>query len=271
VNYSTNVSPAGVDFSLITITKNDLKGLKTTIGSLLAQSHESWALYIILGSSDDGSLEFCNTLVSTNNRIKLVKQTGSGIYQAMNEGIPFVEGRYLWFMNSGDTLYDSDTLRNVSGQMSAGAFDILLGGYELRNERHDRYSFQERYISPRRFSLNIRSGSHQSTVFRVNQSEEIRTFRTDLDIASDFDWVIRQIKKGGCYRTANILSTIEPGGISDSQIRQVIREKQWVRKDIFGAFSLDFFLGLLWSLGVLTKIFFRERFGTFFSQIRRRN
>ena len=247
-----------VDFSVVTISKNDFKGLRDTVNSLLIQDSSSWELIIVLNDSNDGSLEYCKSILLNESRINLVVQQGSGIYDAMNQGISSVRGKYLWFMNSGDTFYDRDTLREVSGMMGDMNFDILIGGYQIRNQDHDLFTFRESVISPRRFSLNIRSGCHQATVFRVHGIEKSPVFRTDLTIASDFDWILRQLKDKSCYRIKRTLATIEPGGISDKGIRQVISEKQIIREDVFGRYSIDAFLGHLWSIGVLTKIYSRR-------------
>jgi glycosyltransferase involved in cell wall biosynthesis len=249
------------DFSIISISKNDLNGLRNTVNSLFLQDYSNWELIVVLSGGSDESLEYCKSLTLDDSRIKLSIQRGVGIYDAMNQGIELVTGKYLWFMNSGDCFFDNQTLREVVGVMDTGNFDILVGGYQLRNEGDKSYNFRNMALSPRRFSLNIRSGCHQSTIFKVQDSQKIQNFRTDIVIASDFDWILRQLRSGTGHRIQRTLATIEPGGISDLGIGQVIKEKQSVREEVFGKNSLDANLGKLWTIGVLTKINLRKSLG----------
>jgi hypothetical protein len=50
------------------------------------------------------------------------------------------------------------------------------------------------------------------------------------------------------------LSEISPGGISDKFLVKTIDEKQCVRGEIFGKYSKERILGILWTLSVKLKI-----------------
>jgi hypothetical protein len=51
---------------------------------------------------------------------------------------------------------------------------------------------------------------------------------------------------------------VEPGGRSDLGIDLVLREKQEIRGDFFGRNSFGYYSGLIWTLGVKSKIKIRE-------------
>jgi hypothetical protein len=84
------------------------------------------------------------------------------------------------------------------------------------------------------------------------------TFNEEYGIASDFDYTLRFMRNANCYRTSQILSIIEPGGVSSREINEVIREKQSIRESIFFDSQIDILLGKIWSILLQSKIMFRE-------------
>ena len=50
------------------------------------------------------------------------------------------------------------------------------------------------------------------------------------------------------------LALVEPGGRSDLGIDLVLREKQEIRRDFFGKISFGYLSGVIWTLGVKSKI-----------------
>ncbi|MCX8482836.1 MAG: hypothetical protein ORN50_04595, partial [Crocinitomicaceae bacterium] len=51
----------------------------------------------------------------------------TGVYNAMNKGINLANGRFVCFMNAGDTFSDSETLENVKETLLKNKLDGLLG------------------------------------------------------------------------------------------------------------------------------------------------
>lgn len=110
-------------FSIITINLNNVNGLQKTIDSVLSQSCHDFEFIIIDGGSTDGSLVSIEKIAG---KIKYcVSEKDAGIYNAMNKGIAQSTGKYLLFLNSGDSLVDSDVLQNVFMQNPQA--DIVYG------------------------------------------------------------------------------------------------------------------------------------------------
>src|ERR1700712_4186557 len=97
--------------SIITITYNAEPFLERTIQSILAQTATDYEYVVIDGASKDGTVaiikqyEHCIT--------SWVSEPDKGLYDAMNKGLHRASGQYVWFMNAGDELYDSQTLSNL--------------------------------------------------------------------------------------------------------------------------------------------------------------
>src|SRR5690606_20733259 len=94
--------------TIITINLNNLEGLKTTIESVLSQTWQEFEYIVIDGGSTDGGKEYIESQKTHLNY--WVSEPDKGIYNAMNKGILKSSGKYLLFLNSGDHLYDNQSL-----------------------------------------------------------------------------------------------------------------------------------------------------------------
>lgn len=98
-------------YSIITINFNNNNGLQKTIESVVNQTCKDFEYIVIDGDSSDGSKE---TIQKYADQIDYwVSEKDNGIYNAMNKGILKAKGDYLNFMNSGDTFYDNNVLKNI--------------------------------------------------------------------------------------------------------------------------------------------------------------
>lgn len=99
-------------YSVITVSYNNLAGLKSTAESVLAQTSRDYEWLVFDGGSEDGSKEF---LESLGDRVSYWESLADGgIYDAMNKGIRKANGEYLVFMNAGDRFVDAEVLDKVS-------------------------------------------------------------------------------------------------------------------------------------------------------------
>lgn len=98
--------------SIITVCLNDRNGLERTLNSVKQQLDPPRYEHIVIdGGSNDGSVELMR---SAESRLAFwVSEPDTGIYFAMNKGVARAAGKYLLFLNSGDSLAGPDILRNV--------------------------------------------------------------------------------------------------------------------------------------------------------------
>jgi putative colanic acid biosynthesis glycosyltransferase len=99
-------------FSVITVCKNNLAGLKETYTSVFAQTYENLEWIVVDGNSSDGTKEWLKGLNHLN--CKWVSAEDSGIFEAMNKGMMIAEGEYVIFLNGSDSLADSEVLMRVN-------------------------------------------------------------------------------------------------------------------------------------------------------------
>jgi glycosyltransferase involved in cell wall biosynthesis len=254
----TNTLQAG-DITIISITKNDGEGIRRTVESVLTQDFANWRLVIVVSSEKDSSLEYVKKLSEQYEKIHYLIPESLGIYNAMNYAMEHFNPKLTWFLNGGDAFKSESTLSNSYSLMVLHKPSVLIGGYEVNHKDDPRqYIRSARQIKGRTFSLNVRSGNHQAMLFDFSGFEKVR-FNPDLKLASDFLMVLELIKVKPGFRIPEVLASIEPNGVSHLMIDEVWREKQIAREIIFGRYSIDFFLGFLWTLSVKIKKGMKKR------------
>ena len=88
--------------SIITVVKNDVNNIESTIKSILSQKYKNIQYIIIDGKSTDGTVSLIKSYKRKIDKIIIAKD--NGIYDAMNKGIKIASGKYIGFCNSGDVL-----------------------------------------------------------------------------------------------------------------------------------------------------------------------
>src|SRR6188508_2910860 len=116
--------------SIITVVYNNLAGLKHTYQSIQSQTSTDFEWLVIDGGSSDGTKEWLTNLAVSN--MCFISEKDGGLYDAMNKGLNLAKGKFVWFMNSGDSIFSPDTVQVLIDQ-SAGK-DVLYGETMLVDE-----------------------------------------------------------------------------------------------------------------------------------------
>jgi glycosyltransferase involved in cell wall biosynthesis len=112
--------------SIITINRNNKSGLIKTVESVVNQDFVNVEHIIIDGGSTDGSKEF---IYENKSLFSFwVSESDNGIYHAMNKGIANSKGEYLYFLNSGDVLYEKNVFTQISKNLHK---DFLLISFNV--------------------------------------------------------------------------------------------------------------------------------------------
>ena len=249
------------EVSVITVVKNDSKGLQKTISSLFSQTFLTWECLIISARSEDNTQVVATEIADSDDRVTHIQESAPGIYEAMNQGILLAKAPALIFMNAGDVFAFSNSIAVLNKEMHEQNCPIVIGGYST-GERV--FSYKRKTFGPKSFSLNKRWGCHQSMILRKNLVYSVGGFSLDYKIASDFELVLKMLSESKGIRIREVVSVIEPNGISSTQIRKVLSEKQEIRRKHFGNYSLSALLGEVWTLLVLSKINLRSLIGNLY-------
>jgi exopolysaccharide biosynthesis WecB/TagA/CpsF family protein len=98
--------------SILTVVKNNYRGIDLTINSIISQSIKRKELIIVDGFSTDGTWEIIEKYTEKYPFIKSFKKKDKNLYEALNFGINKATGEYLHILHSGDFYYSKNSLQN---------------------------------------------------------------------------------------------------------------------------------------------------------------
>lgn len=119
-----------VKLSVITVTYNDLPGLRSTLTSLssLVEAAGSEIEVIVC---DGGTPGIQGAVQFEGGQVALYSQSDEGIYDAMNRGLSKSRGTHVWFLNGGDECLERDW-RRLRADLDRVPDSVLLFGYVRR-------------------------------------------------------------------------------------------------------------------------------------------
>ena len=239
--------------SIITINRNNADGLRKTMQSVLSQTFDNYEYIIIDGASTDSSVEVIKSFVEDPKYADKigywVSEPDKGIYDAMNKGIMKSHGEWINFMNSGDSLYNEETLSNVADNITDKDNVIYGITYDYQNQVRSDIQINK---------LKLLQGNmvcHQS-IFARRKTFDNNMFDTSFKIIADKKWFcrcyhrkkVRQIRIPVCY--------YEDIGVSSNSEKLQAESKKFL-PNAFGLHGrLILFWDWLWHLPIrcLTKI-----------------
>lgn len=218
--------------SIITVVYNGIDTIEKTIQSVASQTYKNIEYIVIDGASKDGTLEVIKKY--PNIITNWISETDKGLYDAMNKGLTLAKGKYVCFLNSGDTFYELKSLENIFSQFQELP-DIIYGETMIvdadGNEIGDR-----RLKAPENLSWkSFRDGMlvcHQSIFVKRNLAEP---YNLKYRISADFEWVLKALKKAQSIHNSHIyIARFLDGGINKKNIRRGLTERFSIMISFYG-------------------------------------
>ncbi len=214
--------------SIITIHKNDVDSLQTTLESVLSIVSKSEVEWIVI----DGGSELRDTkeIQFMDNVRKFAKQFVSepdqGIYDAMNKGTRFASGDYILFLNAGDELHASFKLSELIEIGNYSQPDMFWG---LCQEKYESGAIVQVKTRPKFFAWYGMPVCHQATFYH-RQSLGVDPYDVTFKIAADYDLLCRFLRKDSqIYYLNSVVSVFHRGGVSETQFDLALAEENRVR------------------------------------------
>ena len=130
---------AHIFFSIVIVSLNPGEKLAKTVKSVLGQEYGNFEIIIKDGGSADGSLRAGTDgslaiadpaggtgaapekggCFAADSRVRIFSSPDRGIYDGMNQALPYINGDYVLFLNCGDSLYDSSVLARTAELIEA--------------------------------------------------------------------------------------------------------------------------------------------------------
>jgi putative colanic acid biosynthesis glycosyltransferase len=198
-------------FSIITITKDNLSGLKQTAQSLVGQTCNDYEWIVIDGNSNYGTQSWLK-----ESRASLwISEPDTGIYNAMNKGIEKAKGQYLFFLNAGDECGNQYILGSIKSCAQETSADFIYGDSFESTPHGVRYK-KARAPYPLAFGMFTH---HQAMLYRREALGRMR-YDESFKIAGDYDLTIRFLKeKPKIAYLQKPLCIFAYGGVSQKQAK----------------------------------------------------
>lgn len=188
-NVCSTCRPPAFQLTVVTVCRNVLDELATTVESVLRQKAKgtiSIEHVVVDGASADGTPEWLAAQLAAGNIERYVSEPDRGIYDAMNKGINLARGEVLTFLNAGDTYTEADisccVLPILEGRAVGAAYYI----------EHDSADYWEMHPDPVRAYIDI-IGCHQAYFFETSATRALggydsEAFRSaaDMELMNSF-------------------------------------------------------------------------------------
>jgi len=219
--------------SLITVVYNRAATNERTIRSVLEQTYPHLEYIVVDGASTDGTR---NILSQYRTHIThLISEKDEGVYDAINKGIRLATGDIIGILHADDRFANPNVLTDIMQHfLKHPDADCLFGDVALVKKEQPqkivRY-FSSSIFHPNRFRLGIMP-AHPTFYCRKKFFDQHGLYRTDLEIAGDFDLLLRFI---GIHRLRyhylpQLMVVMDLGGKSTGGLTSTIKINQENRR-----------------------------------------
>lgn len=211
--------------SVITITYNAENVVVPTVESVKSQNFESLEHIIIDGASSDATITRARAAGRADLRI--ISEPDKGLYDAMNKGLHLAKGKYVIFLNAGDTFAGPSTL-SLYAKAAALDPDIIYGDTMLVDSaRHivaPRHLSAPPVLTDRSFSAGMLI-CHQAFMVKKDIAPD---YNLAYRLSADYDWCIRCIDASRPDARVNLnCVTIHylTDGLTDRNMKASLKER----------------------------------------------
>lgn len=233
--------------SIITITYENLPGLRLTMDSVADAKVPDYEHIIIDGGSTDGTAGYLDGLTGA---CLWLSEQDRGPYDAMNKGVGLATGEWVMFLNAGDTLVTPENLRKLLAAAEAGDAGLAYGDHLYRGRARSSKTLEA--LHEMLMAGDVKGWlrghpCHQAVIARRALLREM-PFDLGFRIAADFHWMERVRSLGTkSMKLDGLICAYQSGGMSSRNFPRCNAE-WWKVARLAGARNAgckDFFLKAL--------------------------
>ncbi|NBC31978.1 MAG: glycosyltransferase [Alphaproteobacteria bacterium] len=215
--------------AVLTVCRQDRAGLARTHEGLAAQSRRDFAWLVQDGGSTDGTPDLLEALRDPAPDWQSIADGGP--FDGMNRLLARAAGRFVLFLNAGDTPADAGTFARLAAALAeAPEPDLLYGdaweetpaGWALKRARSHRRAWAGLFTH------------HQAIVYRRALVADLR-YPTEYRIAADYAFTLDALARAALIRRVEWpVCRFAAGGLSQRLARLGRREQALVRREKLG-------------------------------------
>lgn len=172
--------------SVITVVYNDVEHIRNTMDSFFAQTWEDKEYIVIDGGSTDGTE---NIIKEYSDRLAYwCSEKDDGLYDAMNKGISHCSGEWINILNSGDTFYSENTIKDVFNQITDNnSVDVIFGDSIAIHNNYEEYMPSDPDITKLDYMPTFR---HGSSFIKASLNKDNLYAVKKKDLGYSLDWYL---------------------------------------------------------------------------------
>lgn len=200
-------------FTVISAVLNGGPALRSTVNSVLGQSHADWEIIVQDGGSSDGCLDFLEPLQDA--RIRIFREPDSGIYDAWNKAAAKAEGEWAIFLGAGDALLGPDVLARCAACLENAPPQTLFAYGDLFMGKNGRARCRVSRSLRTVYSMMLTEmGMPFTAAFVRLTAIKALGFDPSYRICGDYDLTARALSRDNILRLPFGVSFMEDGGVS---------------------------------------------------------
>tara|TARA_B100000963_G_scaffold341471_1_gene341199 strand:+ start:1283 stop:2038 length:756 start_codon:yes stop_codon:yes gene_type:complete len=212
-----------IKFTIITVVKNDEKGIIKTMKSVLNQNFGNFEYIVVDGNSTDNTLTNIKKF-KARKKIKLIKRKDISYYDSLNFAVKISKGQYIGVLNSGDIFVNDNILNKINNNIVKSTkifysnFVFIKNGKIVRIWHHKINKIT---------GLNLFKIPHSTLFLSKDIYKKIGLYNLHYKISSDLDFIIRLSKNYNEIKHLNFNSIfMEFGGLSTSYTTLKLKLKE---------------------------------------------
>ena len=212
--------------SIITVVLNNEATISETIESVLSQKGIDLEYIVVDGNSCDNTINIIGSYISGIS--KFISETDGGIYEAINKGIMYATGDIIGLLNSDDTYFHDEVLKEVVDHFESDESLNLLYGNLVYVQKLNNRRIVRKWISKSYYPKFFERGNvppHPTLFVKSEVYRKVGLFNLKFQLASDYEFMLRLFKYSD-FKSKYIdkmLVRMRLGGVTNKNIKNIIR------------------------------------------------
>lgn len=241
------LKPKKLKITIITVTYNSEKTIKTALNSVRDQTYKKIEHIIIDGNSADKTVSIARQYSYIN---KIISEPDDGIYDAMNKGINIATGDIICFLNADDFYVRDDVLSRVvdvfedNPSLEACYADLVYID-QMDTSKKKRY-WKSNKFTPGSFA-NGWCPPHPTFFALRSVYARFGLFNLDYRLASDNEMMMRllEVHKINVQYIPEVWIKMRLGGVTNKNLKNLFLQNieilRGLRKNGLSSNPLSFF------------------------------
>ncbi len=208
------MTTAQPEISVIIPVFNAQATVRATVASILNQTFKNFELVIVDGGSTDSTLVILEEFKEVKN-VVVYSGKDKGVYDAMNKGIGYAAGKWLYFIGSDDSFYDTKVLEDFFNFQAGKDCEVVYGSVWLEKVKKV-YDGEYNDLKFLRKNISHQAIFYQKELFRRFGGYDLK-YPIYADYVFNYHWFAdRGVKK--CYFDRIIANFCQSGMSSGKRI-----------------------------------------------------